>query len=266
MSTPPSSKRVPKFTFSKPDNQAFKPFEDKAMSSLLDKWCMKDPMSVKRYSFDQKFSAYEMDTLLLDLFNDANVLYDFKVLHTVKGQWGTLGGQPGDCTKVSTDSVQCSAVSMEFFDRLYDCGAIRKNGSICGCMPEDVDGYTINQELGKVMLLEDSDHYDIFTKENRKELLFRVFQHLTLGGPLNQYEDEIGPYFDITKTFYKSMISVAKDAKSNQVFVTSLATQITELEGLAKLFPTEDHPQNFLYVVVNPTRREVVLWYHAWCG
>ena len=42
------------------------------------------------------------------------------------------------------------------------------------------------------------------------QLLFKAFQHLTLGGPLNQYEDEIGPYFDTTKAFYKGLIGVAK--------------------------------------------------------
>ena len=44
------------------------------------------------------------------------------------------------------------------------------------------------------MLMDDSDHYDIFSEEERSELIFKLFQHLTLGGPLNQYEDDIGPY------------------------------------------------------------------------
>ena len=26
------------------------------------------------------------------------------------------------------------------------------------------------------------------------------------------------------------------------------------------------HPQNFMYVVVNPVRRDATVWYHAWCG
>ena len=55
-----------------------------------------------------------------------------------QGSWGTLGGQPGECTKVDSAAVACTATNMGFFDRLYDCGAIRKNGNICGCVPEFV--------------------------------------------------------------------------------------------------------------------------------
>ena len=56
----------------------------------------------------------------------------------------------------------------------------------------------------------------MFSDGYRKELLFKIFQHLTLGGPLNQYEDTIGPYFDTTKLFYKSLIRCARDALSRR--------------------------------------------------
>ena len=69
-----------------------------------------------------------------------------------------------------------------------------------------VDGFEINQEMGKVVLMPESENYDVFSDDDRKELIFKIFQHLTLGGPLNQYEDSIGPYFDTTKAFYKALI------------------------------------------------------------
>ena len=34
--------------------------------------------------------------------------------------------------------------------------------------------------------MKESDNYDIFTENNRSEFLFRVFTHITLGGPINQ--------------------------------------------------------------------------------
>ena len=34
--------------------------------------------------------------------------------------------------------------------------------------------------------MEDSDNYDIYTPEDRNEFLFRIMQHLVLGGPVNQ--------------------------------------------------------------------------------
>lgn len=77
-------------------------------------------------------------------------------------------------------------------------------------MPEYLDnGFVINQELGRVMLLEDGcDDYGIFTPEDRRELIFKIFQHLTLGGPLNQYDDNIGPYFNTTKVSKKMIFSI----------------------------------------------------------
>jgi hypothetical protein len=87
---------------------------------------------------------------------------------------------------------------------------LRKDGNIVGCAPEYLDhGFVINQELGKAMLMDESDHYDTFSLTDRNELIFKIFQHLTLGGPLNQYEDSIGPYFETTKLFYKSLIRSA---------------------------------------------------------
>ena len=188
------------------------------------------------------------------------------MLGDVRGHWTHLG-HPGKCSEVKAEQLECKATSMEFFDRLYECEAIRSSGSICGCVPEYMDnGFIINDEVGKVMLMEDSNNYDTFSKDERNELLFKIFQHLTLGGPLNQYENEIGPYFDTVKTFYKNLISVGKDSKTGKIHVVSAAGRVDQAVGLTGLFPQEGHPQNFCYVVVNPVKREATVWYHAWCG
>ena len=34
--------------------------------------------------------------------------------------------------------------------------------------------------------MEDSDSYDVFSAKDRAEFLFKVFTHITLGGPVNQ--------------------------------------------------------------------------------
>lgn len=44
-----------------------------------------------------------------------------KVLTSVRGTWGSLGAA-GQATKVVREEVACTATSMAFFDRLYDCG------------------------------------------------------------------------------------------------------------------------------------------------
>ena len=88
--------------------------------------------------------------------------------------------------------------------------------------------------------MEDSDHYELFSDDERAEFLFRVFSHIVLGGPVNQvrknklhvmtkktwmsskllhlpyvfsfapykqYEDDIGPYLDTSKMFYKELVT-----------------------------------------------------------
>lgn len=55
--------------------------------------------------------------------------------------------------------------------------------------------------------MEEADEYDIFSAEERAELLFKLFTLLVVGGPLNQYEDNIGPYFDITRDLYKDLVT-----------------------------------------------------------
>merc|ERR1719473_866579 len=108
-------------------------------------------MKVTKFRFDQKFQRYEFKDFLQDFFNDENVLAELQVLGDVRGHWSHLG-QPGKCTGVKAETLDCKAVSMEFFDRLYECEAIRASGSICGCVPEYVDQFTINSEVGKIML------------------------------------------------------------------------------------------------------------------
>eukprot|EP00729_Bicosta_minor_P008173 gene8173-22696_t len=215
--------RETRFIFKELVGKPFAPLEDKDTQGLLAKWTMLDSMRVFRYKFDQKFQLYDMETFVNDFLNDPSVLGTMKILSNTRGTW-TYPGEEGKCTKSDTEPLSCTATSMAFFDRLYECGAIRSNGSLVGCMPEYVEQFTINQELGKVMLLDDSDHYDIFSEEERSELLFKLFQHLTLGGPLNQYEDDIGPYFDT-------------DPKTSKVHVSSVACKLNGGEGMFDFFP-----------------------------
>lgn len=259
--------RQAKFKFA-PSDRPFAPLNDADLVAKLNQWCMFDSLKVQRFRFDQPFQRYELDDFLLDFFNDEAVALSLQVLGDVRGGWTSVG-QPGKCSALKTEKLNCTATSMAFFDRLYECGVVRQSGSIVGCIPEYTeDDFAINQEMGKLMLLDDSEHYDVFSEAERSELIFRIFQHMTLGGPLNQYEDEIGPYFDVVKKFYKGLISVAKDPKTGAVFTTSVAAQIKVADGMLDIFPNKqpDHPQNFCYVVLNPTRREVSVLYYAWCG
>lgn len=57
-----------------------------------------------------------------------------------------------------------------------------------------------------MLLNKSSDEYDLYTKNEREEFIFVIFQMLVLGGILCQYEDNIQHYLDTTKTIYKDLI------------------------------------------------------------
>lgn len=56
-----------------------------------------------------------------------------------------------------------------------------------------------------------------------------MFKHFCLGGQVCQYEDEIQPYLDVTKSVYKELISVQKDAESQTIQVVSPVFKIEAL-------------------------------------
>ena len=55
--------------------------------------------------------------------------------------------------------------------------------------------------------MEDSDDYDLYNDGERDEFLFRLFKHLSLGGSICQFEDEVTPYLNMTKQLYKDLIT-----------------------------------------------------------
>lgn len=57
-----------------------------------------------------------------------------------------------------------------------------------------------------MLLLEDSDNFECYSDNERDEVLFKLFFHLVIGGPICQYEDTIQPYLDVTKSLYKDLI------------------------------------------------------------
>ncbi|XP_025070472.1 uncharacterized protein C11orf70 homolog [Alligator sinensis] len=122
--------------------------------------------------------------------------------------------------------VPCTQVSMSFFDRLYTEGVVRETGHIVKCYDEYYDDIPISDELRKVLLLEDSDHFDLFSQSEREEFLFRLFKHLCLGGTHCQFEDVLDPYLETTKALYKDLVSVQKHPETKEISVTSTVFKV----------------------------------------
>lgn len=115
-------------------------------------------------------------------------------------------GEPHEANAtIEIEEVPCTVLSMEFFDKIYECGIILEDGTIRKCFEEYIDGIIVADELRNLLVVEESDNYAVFDAE-REEFLFRLFKHLCIGGDLNQYEDNINPYLSMTKTLYKNVV------------------------------------------------------------
>ena len=53
-------------------------------------------------------------------------------------------------TSVTVEPVACTAMSMSFFDRLYDNAVVRESGEIVKCFDEFHEDFIVSDELRKV--------------------------------------------------------------------------------------------------------------------
>nr|XP_048699673.1 transcriptional coactivator YAP1 isoform X6 [Caretta caretta] len=213
----------PRFAFRHLPQKTLPALENGDTQGRLRKWSMHGRITAQAFSFDQHFKAYQKDEFVKAFFNDPNVSANLKLL-TASGQWTTLGTK---VKKTEATVVPCTQVSMSFFDRLYSEGVVRETGYIVKCYDDYYDGIPISDELRKVLLLEDSDHFDLFSQSNREEFLFCLFKHLCLGGTLCQFEDVLGPYLETTKALYKDLVSVQKDPETKEIIITSTIFKVS---------------------------------------
>jgi hypothetical protein len=130
-------------------------------------------------------------------------------------------------------------------------------------------GITVSDQLrGLFMLGEESEfHGTYYTSEEQKEFLYHVMWRLCAGGALNQWEDNFVTLKDAARSLYKDLVCVGRDEDTDELKVLSHVMLVKEIDGVPQLFPRDDQCSpsngNYCYVVVNPSRKEVVVWYHA---
>lgn len=236
-------------------------FADTYVASNLKKWGLDGNTRVQRFRFEKRHHRLAAAEFLMELFNDATVQEHFRVL----GE-GNEWVSPQPITDVSCEVVPADVVSLEFFDRLSECepAVVRAaTGSLVKCMDQVVEGFTVQDRLREMLLCDESENAELFSPEDRRQLLHRLLSHLVLGGPMCQYEEELTPYVETVKRLYKSLLAVQKNPSSGKVEVTSVVYAVTAVEAENwRLFPKQSR-QNFLYVCVDPVRRNCTVWYNA---
>ncbi|XP_015280002.1 PREDICTED: uncharacterized protein C11orf70 homolog [Gekko japonicus] len=250
----------PRYTFHHLPQKSFPSLESRETRDRLVKWSMDGRITAQAFSFDQNFKGYQQEDFLMDFFNHPDVNSNLKML-SASGQWTTLNTS---VKKVEVKNILCTKVSMSFFDRLYCEGVVRENGFIVKCFDEYCDEILIADELRKVLLLEDSDHYDLFSRLDREEFLFCLFKHLCLGGALCQYEDDLGPYLETTKALYKDLVSVQTDPETKEINIISTVLKVSAYDVHGLCYPSSSsHEQTFAYLIVSPPKRHVYVLYHS---
>lgn len=222
---------------------------------LLDKWGFGPDMCMCTFRVEQHVGPDSMQAMLEAFFRDREVV---GVLHAQTG----LRVISADKVRVHWGKMATQVVSMSFFNKFEECGAIGHSGHIKGRIEEDFEGVPILNLIREVILMEESEMYDAFTEKERKEFLFRIFSHLVFGGASNQYEDHVEDYFKVTKEVYKDLLTVRRnDAGDTEVLSTVASVQSLDQGG--KLFPKES-PLNFMYLIHDPLTRHVKCWYFAY--
>lgn len=222
------SKQVSAFTFTFLEDKRYTGFNHKDTQDLLYKWYsrltrgMQNNCFIKRFSYDQHFQEYQIDSFVLDFFNNNPFI---KVL-CEGGKWGSLG----KVQQVQKECTNHSVTSLSFFNRLKN-NITRPNGDIIKCLDEYHENFLISDLLRKTLLVQDYDHYELFSATDRQEFIFQLFKSLCLGGRLCQYEDTLQPYLETTRKIYKDLIRYFKTKKGCQRQQSKITRLIASIQN-----------------------------------
>lgn len=108
---------------------------------------------------------------------------------------------------------------MSYFSFLEELNIVNPGtGSINGCLDEWVDGMQLSNKLLQALVWEEDENYEELRQDKySNEFIFCLFKYLVLGGGLCQVDERISEYIETTKLLYKDLITVAKDADTQEI-------------------------------------------------
>ncbi|GIL45472.1 hypothetical protein Vafri_2707 [Volvox africanus] len=238
-------------------------FGEAYVKAQLTKWDLLRNMKYLVVRYTKPYHKMQGQELIMDMLNDPKIQEGFQVLRP-GGKWSGLGCK---ISRVDVSVVPASLTRLDVFDKLLASSPIivRANGDIAKCMEDVREGFQISDLLRDLLLNEDSENAGLYSEEDRDELLWRLFEHMVLGGSCCQFEDKLEPYVETTKRLYKELVSAHKDPGTGKIQVASVVYKINAVyadAGPLELYPSKSR-QNFCYVALDPTRRIVKILYHA---
>merc|ERR1719265_2496628 len=181
-----------------------------------------------KFRVEQNVTPEDVPNMLRAFFSDKEIL---RVLTHLCQMRVTDAKKIG----LSASKILTNTVNMKFFDKFEEIGAISHTGHISGRIEEDFEGVPIHNLIREAILMEESELYDTFSKEDRKEFLFRIFSHVVFGELYNHFEDHFEEYFKVTKQLYKDLLTVRRN-DSGDVEVASLVYEVLDLQKGGRLF------------------------------
>ncbi|VDK33889.1 unnamed protein product [Taenia asiatica] len=215
---------------------------------------MKGRLRCQCFSFDETFKKHEVKEFATMFFNDSVVR---KILETEEGL------PLNDCD-VTVSNVPCTLLSMDIFNRCVGT-VTHRTGRIKFCFEEYYESLVITDCLKRALCIRESEFYNLFTRTEREEFLFRLFKHIVIGGELSQPNEDLGVYTNFVKNLYRDIVSVQKIPGSEELKVVSLVYDVRVLSNNHTVYPaSKAHVNTFAYLIVNPIKRHVIALSHVY--
>ncbi|KAF4657864.1 hypothetical protein FOL47_008287 [Perkinsus chesapeaki] len=254
-------------------------FGNRQLQADFIKWGLGQDMVIIRFLYDSPANSEDEARFMVNQFFASSEAQ--RILPHACAGVGSLGSQ----AKVELDPVSISQTDMSIFHVLTEKRIVNPStGRIQGRLEEDWEGIPLYDTLREALVCEDSELYEVFSKKARnewvslpvpfhattstvflaamrRELLFKVFWHVVIGGASNQYDEVITPYIEHTKQIFKDLVSV-RLAPDGSIICPCRAYRVTGVSG-TKLH-SNDHPSNYCYVIVDPTMRHLTVWYYQY--
>ncbi|KAJ1456540.1 hypothetical protein M885DRAFT_517317 [Pelagophyceae sp. CCMP2097] len=220
------------------------------------RWGLGD-LKVARFRYSGPFSDELAPGLVEELLADAGVLADVGAHCAVSSP---------ELHKVV--ALKTTEVSMKLFDGLRG-PVVGEAGGVRQCLEKNVGGRPADDDLRKYVLRayaadaeadlglaakEDDLDFDDETPleaaigaSDRRQLLYRLFALLNVGGAVCQHDLQIEPYLQTAKAMYRDLVTVYRKTADGEVAVSTRAFQRYDV-GV--------HPRaQFCFVLLEPAPR-----------
>lgn len=215
------------------------------------KWNLDQSLKINRFQIEETFTSQDLNKIVKDF-----------VCSPAAAAALQISGTPSyDLTTVQMTQLGTSVRSMAFFDRIMNDDVVSSSGSIRGCFENTFADVTIHDNLREMLLNPDSENSHLFSEEEKREFVFKLFTLLCVGGALCQPEFKIERYLDFTKDLYKELLVLYRGAESREVEVACSVFEIDAVSGGAagevSMFQMSGRAQNRLLVSVDKLQKSI---------